>query len=141
MQSSKFSFAILLLLLGCHIKSTNFDMVKERADVLLDKIADGTAENEIPIKYFPLEQTKIIMDDLKNKCDFKNRQGHFLNEFYSTDKSKVSLIYEYYLKCDSIRFILTYDLSKKIELCEFKLEPIEKDNQMIIDSNNRLKRN
>lgn len=71
------------------------------------------------------------MYDLKNKCDFKNRQGHFLNEYYAADKSEVSLIYEYYLKCDSIRFILTYNIKDSIELYGFKMESIKKANPMV----------
>lgn len=130
---------ILLFAYGCHFQSSNKVDLKRKSDLLLDKIADGTANEEFSVKYFPIEQTKAIMYDLKNKCDFKNRQGHFLNEYYySADKSKVSLIYEYYLKCDSIRFILTYNIGDSVELYEFKMEPIEKPNAMIADSAKRL---
>lgn len=126
-------FMVLLSACGCHFQSSNKVDLKRRSDLLLDKIADGTANEEFSVKYFPIEQTEVVMYDLKNKCDFKNRQGHFLNEYYSADKSKVSLIYEYYLKCDSIRFILTYNFGDSVELYEFKMEPIEKPNAMIAD--------
>ena len=68
--------------------------MKEKADSSLDIIADGKANREFPIKYFPVEQTKVIMYDLKNEYDFANRQGYFLNEYHSADKSKLSQIYK-----------------------------------------------
>jgi len=141
MRFFKYYLIILFWTYGCDVKSTNKVEFKDKADALLDKIANGTADEEFPVKYFPFEQTKAIMYDLRNKCDFKNRQGHFLNEYYSTDKSKVSLIYEYYLKCDSIRFVLTYNIKDSDMLYEFKIEPIEKDNPMIVDQTKRLKGN
>lgn len=133
-------FLIVLLLVGsgCKIQTVTTNEIKQKADSLLDKIADGTANGEFSVKYFPIEQTEVLMYDLRNQCDFKNRQGHFLNEYYTADKSKVSLIYEYYLKCDSIRFILTYNCVNSIELYEFKMEPIEKKNPMITDSTKQL---
>ena len=64
------------------------------------------------------------MYDLKNKCDFQNRNGHFINEYYPNENhqipERISLIYEYYMKCDSIRFILTYNIKDTVELYEFK---------------------
>lgn len=130
----KYILISLLCVLGCDIKTINTDEIKNKTDLLLDKIANGTANEDFLVEYFPIEQTEGIMYDLKNKCDFKNRHGHFLNEYYSADKSKLSLIYEYYLKCDSIRFIISYKLNEVVELCEFKMEPIEKPNAMITDS-------
>ncbi|MGN7787352.1 hypothetical protein ACTJIJ_22650 [Niabella sp. 22666] len=137
----KYYFWIILFctLSGCHLRTANISEIKAKADALLDKIADGTAEEEFSTKYFPIEQTKTLMYDLKNNCDFKNRHGHFINEYFSADRSRVSLIYEYYLKCDSARFILTYNLVGKNELDGFRIEGIEKENPMVNDQVRRLK--
>ncbi len=101
----------------------------------------GKAYNAFPEKYFPTNQTKALMDELKDKCDFVNRKGIFINEYLqeSSNGNSISFIYEYYLKCDNIRFIITYKLGKEIELFKFNLEPIEKDNPMITKPERRLK--
>lgn len=80
------------------------------------------------------------MDKLKVKCDFVNRKGVFIYEYLQENyyNKKVSFVFEYFLKCDSIRFIITYKLGKEIELFEFNLEPIEKENPMITKPEKRL---
>lgn len=107
---------------------------------MLSDISLGKANNAFPEKYFPVNLTNALLDELKNKCDFPNRKGVYVNEYLqntSTGK-RISFIYEYYLKCDSIRFIITYKLGKEIELFEFNLEPIENDNKMITKPERRL---
>ena len=133
-------FYLLFFIVGCtlQVSSGTEEEIKNKADSLWEAIATGNAEPELTPKFFPPEQTKIILSDLQYKCDFKNRKGNFLNSYYSPDKSHISLIYEYYLQCDSVRFILTYKLTSK-ELREFKLEPIEKDNDNITNQKMRLK--
>ena len=130
--------ASIFVFSACRVTTGNIEDLKQKAEILFEKISNGNARNEFSPKYFPIDQTDAIMFDLKNKCDFKNRKGHFVNEYYSKNKSHISLIYEYYLKCDSIRFILTYKIADSIYLNEFKMEPIEKDNPMITDQSKRL---
>ena len=133
-------YSLPFLLISCTIQAISGTEaeVKNKADSLWEAVATGNAEPELTPKYFPPEQTKIILSDLQYKCDFKNRKGNYLNSYYSPDKSHISLIYEYYLECDSLRFILTYKLTSK-ELREFKIEPIEKDNDNITNQKMRLK--
>lgn len=116
---------------GCE-NYTKVDQSKIKADNLLKKIALGNAHDAFSEKYFDVNQTHALMNELKYKCDFPNRKGGFINNYLQeTSKgTKVTFIYEFYLKCDNIRFIITYKLGKEIELFEFNLEPIEKDNSM-----------
>lgn len=133
---------VLSLLLGCKVIDRNQVIeARKMSDSLLDSIAAGNVENAFPVKYFNPSQTKLILNWLRKKCDFADRQGNFINDFYISENgvNKVAFIYEYYLKCDSIRFILTYNLGKRIELCGLKLQPIEKDNFMITKPERRLK--
>ncbi len=141
---SKDCFLILVLLLFLLIGCSDDSQIKQSkimADKLLNDISIGKASSSFPEKYFPTRQTESLMKELKNKCDFANRKGIFINDYteVSNGIKRVSFIYEYYLKCDSIRFILTYNLGEGIELYEFKLEPIEKDNPMITKPERRLK--
>jgi hypothetical protein len=132
--------AVTFLIAGCSDNS-QIEHAKIMADKLLNDIALGTAYNSFPVKYFPPAQTKIIMDGLRNKCDFANRKGVFVNDFYQKrlwGYKRISFIYEYYLKCGNLRFILTYNLDDGIELYEFKYESIAKDNYMITKPERRL---
>jgi hypothetical protein len=133
---------ILLVLLPACNNSNKIKIAKASADELLESIAAGSALELFPEERFPAEQAKVILTDLKNKCEFANRKGHFINDFYHKEingNDKLSLIYEFYLKCDSIRFILTYELNDKVQLHEFRLEPIQNDNSLIKNQEKRLK--
>ncbi len=130
----------VVMLTGCD-NDNQIGQAKIKADKLLVDISLGKAYDSFPKKYFPVNQTHALMDELKNKCDFLNRKGNFINKYLQVTPSgkRISFIYEYYLKCDNIRFIITYKLGKEIELYEFVLEPIEKDNPMITKPERRLK--
>jgi hypothetical protein len=52
---------------------------------------------------------------------------------------QTAFIYEYFLDCDSLRVILIYNMIKNSpEIFKINLEPIEKENQMIIDPSKQL---
>jgi hypothetical protein len=122
----------ITMLAGCD-NNNQISQARIKADKLLNDISLGKAYDAFPEKYFPINQTHALMDELKNKCDFVNRKGTFINKYLqeTSNGNRISFIYEYYLKCDNIRLIITYKLGKDIELFEFNLEPIEKENPMI----------
>lgn len=130
-----------LLGFGCINRANQVEDAKRMSELLLDRIGEGTAIEDFPEKYFPREQGESLLYDLKENCDFKNREGVFVNDFTSTHNTqwRASFIYEFMLKCDTIRFVITYNLGKEPELFEFHLEPIEKPNPMILKPENRLK--
>ncbi len=141
-SNSIYIIMILSLFFGCKSFDRNqIKIAKTMSDALLDSIATGNAESQFPIKYFNPAQTNIILGELKNNCDFSQRKGHFINDFYLNQNgiNRVAFIYEFYLKCDSLRFILTYNLSPNIELYELKMESIKKNNFMITKPERRLK--
>jgi hypothetical protein len=123
---------------GCSYRHA--DEARKMADKLLKDIPLGRAYDQFPERHFASDQTHMLLDELTYKCDFANRKGNFVNEFRrkSPKGNTISFIYEYYLKCDSIRFILTYKLCKNPELLSFTLEPIEKENPMITNPDSRL---
>jgi hypothetical protein len=133
-------FVLLCIFAGC-VSNNQVKQARTMAEDILINISLGKSSDKFPEKYFSRSQTLILMSELKNKCDFANRRGNFINDFYQKgqDFERVSFIYEYYLQCDSIRFIITYNLGKEVELYEFKLEPIEKDNDMIKNPERCLK--
>ncbi|MGB5287448.1 MAG: hypothetical protein WBN42_03090, partial [Ignavibacteriaceae bacterium] len=53
--------------------------------------------------------------------------------------NQTGFIYEYYLKCDSVRVILVFDMEKESpELIAFNMEPIENKNKYIVNPENQL---
>jgi hypothetical protein len=72
------------------------------------------------------------MQELRDNCDFKNRHGNYVKHVYHNDNDKidkVAFVYEYYLKCDSLRFIVTYDLRDSIDLFSFVIEKMKREGQ------------
>jgi cytoplasmic iron level regulating protein YaaA (DUF328/UPF0246 family) len=133
---------ITLVLFSCaKVEQKQIEQAKKLSEKLLDDIASGKADDAFPKKYFQPDQTRINLSELKNKCDFANRRGHFINDFYESRNGyfNVHFIYEYYLKCDSIRIVISYNLNDNIELYSFKMEGLEEDNFMILKPERRLK--
>lgn len=105
---------------------------KEKADQLWIQIANGTAEKEFPEHYFPAAQTQVILARLKNQCSIGNTKGKLTGRRYFRDFKKpretASFAYEFPLKCDTIRIILSYNLKEPIELYEFRVDQVEDSN-------------
>jgi len=147
--NNKKQLSILIIcsffIFGCHDYS-QVEQAKILSDQLINNISKGEiVYNSFPEKTFNKEITIPLMEELRIKCDFENRKGNFVNEFtqsyfqFPSIDRRVAFIYEFHLKCDSVRFILSYKLGKVIELYEFKLESIKKDNPMITKPERRLK--
>lgn len=140
MEIKRHHFILIILVFVCFSCGKKNDITakaKEEADNLWREVQDGDASNKFSEKYFPKAQTEAILYDLKNKCDFKNRKGGFVGSRHvkdlKTSREIVQLGYEYYMKCDSVRFIMSYVVSEgQPELVELKLEPVEKVNSMLI---------
>lgn len=135
-------FFILILpslFLGC----VNTDLKEEariKSDEIIKHLADTSSYAYFPRKHFPRDQMIATLHDLRVNCDYENRKGRFIDYFYESKPGadRVSFIYEYYLNCDSIRFILGFKLDAEPELVWFKLEPIEVENKMIIYKSKQL---
>jgi hypothetical protein len=86
-------------------------------------------------KYSPHEQVKPFIDTLVAHCDLDKKEGKFVDFFtmLKNGKSSTAYIYEYFLNCDSLRFIYVYDFeTAEPELMNFQVEGLEQPNRMII---------
>jgi hypothetical protein len=135
MKKVVFALMFCLFILGCtNIKKRQ--LARQMADKLLVEIGEGTAENEFPEQYFSPRAKSVIQTVLKDKCDFQHRQQRFINDWYETKAGgvdRVSFLYACYLKCDSMRIIVTYDLGEKIVLTDFKGQRLSESNPMVIN--------
>jgi hypothetical protein len=132
---------LLIVVISCGISNADIEKAKKQTDFIMERIAYGDALDYLPKQYFERESTSHLNDILKYQCDFENRKGNFINEFYKKNiggADELFLIYEYNLECDDIRFIFNYVVSDSLVLKAIKLESIHDDNTMITRSENRL---
>lgn len=131
--------SLVLVCLSCTDNELKEKAHKKADEVILD-LHTEKAYTFFSDKFFSREQIELISLDLREKCNYENRSGKFVDYYYESmpGTDKVSFIYEYFLKCDSLRFILKYDLKSEPELIWFKLEGIEVENPMIIDKTKQL---
>ena len=81
-----FSFAIVIAILVSCKSTSKEQFAKHKADQLILDISNGTALKDFPTKYFNSTQGLYILSDLKNKCDFINRQGKYIDYVYQKKK-------------------------------------------------------
>jgi hypothetical protein len=136
---------LTIFLSSCGLKSKmeTQDKAQKEANFIIENFNNyDSLKNKLPEKYFNPEQTKEFITNFNKSCDWQNRKGKFVDYFTMKNiggTDQTAFIYEYFLNCDSIRIILTYNMTKNSpELFKIKIEPIEEKNQMIIDPSKQL---
>ncbi len=118
------------------------ELAQEKADYIMENLDKPNVVEKFPVKYFPKEQLEPIIGGIRQNCDWKNKDGKFVDFFTAKNiggVNQTSFIYEYYLKCDSLRFILSFNVEDEPELMGFNVEPIETENKMILFPEKQLK--
>jgi hypothetical protein len=119
------------------------EKAQKEADFIIENLINyDLIKDKLPEKYFQASQTKEFILGISQSCNWANREGKFV-DFFSMKNiggtDQTAFIYEYFLDCDSLRVILIYNMIKDSpELFKINLEPIEKENQMIIDPSKQL---
>ena len=119
-------------------------LAEVNANFIIENLDKEIVFKEFPEKNFPnKEQLRNVIGGIAKNCDWKNRDGKFVDFCTMKDIGGINstaYIYEYYLKCDSLRFILIYNIDNdKPELFKMHIEPLEKGNSMIIFPEKQLK--
>ena len=132
-----------LLFTSCNIKGKmeKHNKAQTESDYIMENLTSSEISNKFPEKYFPKGQTEQLFEDIKTNCDWENREGKFVDFFTMNNngKNSTAYIYEYFLKCDSLRFVLIYDMDQEEpELFKLNIEPIEQPSEMIIDPSKQL---
>ena len=136
-----FSFITLALFIaGCGIQEKQEKIAKAEKDAayIMAHLDKEEVLTHFPAASFPTSQLgplKALISAVGPKCDWPGRQGKFVDfcSISTNGNSIIAYIYEYFLKCDSLRFVMLYDLeSKEPQLVKFQVEPLEKPNPMII---------
>jgi hypothetical protein len=119
-------------------------LAEQNANFIIENLDKEEVLKEFPeINFKDREQLKNLLGGIKENCEWNNRDGKFVDYFTMKDIGGINstaFIYEYYLKCDSLRFILIYNVDKdKPELFKMNIEPLETENKMIIFPEKQLK--
>lgn len=126
--------AIVMVTMGCVNNELRHKAFK-KSDHLISNLDKDSAYLFFSKKYFNQDEIKILIADMKSRCDFRNRKSRFINDFYQRDigdgLDNVFFIYELELACDTVRFITKFSLSGEPELIGFKVEPIEQRNPLV----------
>ena len=131
-----------LLIAGCSVqdKLEKQEKAQKEADYIIAHLDEPEVISHFPLESFPKAQTEQIVKSIGTNCDWPNRKGHFVD--YTTmltdGKSNVAFIYEYFLKCDSLRFVFIYNIDQQPKLFNLQIEPIEKENPLVIHKENQL---
>ena len=133
----------IILLTGQESRTIDLQAIESGVSDYIVKNLDQTNITEkFPTKYFPKEQIEPILAGIRQNCDWKNKDGKFVDFFTSKNIGGIdqtAFIYEYYMKCDSVRFILSFSVEDEPELMGLNFEPIEKENKMILFPEKQLK--
>lgn len=131
------------ILSKCSIRERmqNHDPARANADYIMNNLNKPKIIREFPEDYFPAGQMKVFLQTLTSECDLANKKGKFV-DFFSMERNGESLtayIYEYFLNCDSLRFIYIYNVtSKEPKLIKFRIEGLDEPNQMIVNPDKSL---
>ena len=92
-------------------KMKKSNLAKQNADNIIENLDNQNVIKEFSDKSFP-DKTPIknLISGISKNCDWKKKDGKFVDFFTMKNIGGVdqtAYIYEYYLKCDSLRFILT----------------------------------
>ncbi len=112
---------------GCGLKMDNSkrNLAKEKADALIQRIEDGSAENEFIEANLPVEQMASALRELHDSCRFKVGNAIYVTGVYSKSlmgqADQMSFFYKYYLKSDSLKIMLIYNLNDSVRFTNIKV--------------------
>lgn len=110
---------------------------KNNSDFILHNFTSPGILNEFPDKNFSMEnknQINQLIITLSNLCEYPNGKKSYIADYYSISLDEYYLFYETYLKCDTLRFVFSYNLKENPELLTITYEPIENKNDLLISA-------
>ena len=130
--------AVLIAGCGTQEKLEKIAKAEKDAAFIMANLDKEAVLTHFPAASFPANQVgtlKAIVADAGTKCDWQGKKGKFVDFCTISENGNdgIAYIYEYFLKCDSLRFVLLYNLEpKEPQLVKFAVEPLEKPNPLII---------
>lgn len=115
------------------------------ADRVMEQLDQRSVLQEFPKDFFPRDGLVTLLDSVATNCNWPKRDGMFVD--FSTQENiggmdEISFVYEYYLSCDSLRYIVAFGLEEEEPvLMKFEVEPIELESHHILKKGKHLKYN
>lgn len=104
-------------------------IAQKDADYIIANLDKQEVLSHFPEKNFSKQEMAIIIDNISKTCDWPNRKGRFIDyvTYHGKRSAKnVAFVYEYFLKCDSVRFVLIYDMDQKEpDFYSVQVQPLE----------------
>jgi hypothetical protein len=127
------------ILIGFALQSCVDSELKDKAlrksNEIINQLDSETVYSSFSKKYFTQEEITRLTTHLRTQCDYQNRIGGFVNDFYESDldaePDKVNFLYEFFLRCDTVRIVLKFELAVDPQAVGLTIEPIETPNAMV----------
>lgn len=129
-------FLILIVLHSCGLGSRmeRLDSGRQQADAFLQHLGDSVWAASLPTEAQVFGRN--LGNSIGSRCDWPRRRGKFV-DFYmhrEGNRQAVTYIYEFFLDCDSVRVLLTYNTaSDSVRMESAFIEPIETENPWLVD--------
>jgi hypothetical protein len=129
---------IPLLALSCQLDTrlNRLDKGRRQADAFLDALGNDSLATAALQGAESAVITRTFSQALAGRCDWPSRRGKFIDFYMHSEEEErfVTYIYEYFLDCDSIRLLLTFDTSTDdVPVHSAHIEPIENKNAWLVD--------
>jgi len=136
----KYGYLLILsaVATSCGLNDTmgRLDQGRIKADFLIEHLSDSTISESFEGSGYSSNAVKSFQTALTQNCDWEKKRGKFIDFYMDRDGNdrQASFIYEYFMDCDSLRIILTYDTaSDSVFLISALIEPIEQPNPLLVD--------
>lgn len=130
-NTEAFFFVVLLVVTtldGC-VNTELRDRARRKSDYVVRNLHSDSVYTFFSESYFAKTDIVNLASQLKANCEYEKQQSHFLGDFYERDLAsnfdKVSFVYDVFLKCDSLRITLKFELHPDPKIIGFKMDPVE----------------
>jgi hypothetical protein len=127
-----------LFLVGCNWNENmaKMDAARFQSDSIVDRLNSTELFALLPDSIGQQKGYQTLQQTLSESCNWEKRRGKFI-DYYSVNQNgqrSIYFIYEYFLDCDSLRFLLHYDLEpKQPVLRSMNIQPLEQPCDFLVD--------
>jgi len=128
--------ALIISSCGWNEQMKNLDAAHTKADDIIALWGTDSVLALFPESTFPKSTIIPLNDTFKSHCDWKSKRGKWIDYYTVNDNGDKSIfyIYEYFLNCDSLRFIIGFDTNgSEPTIKSFNIQPLEEECSMLVD--------
>jgi hypothetical protein len=122
-------FSVLIIFLSGCVSNGKRNEARGKLKTLLKDIEKGTIYEDFPVKYYTKKQLDLLVTVLRDTCQFSKRRCSYFRETFESNlgrPDKAIFVFDCCLKCDSMRFTITYNLGDTVELHNFAVQKLSR---------------